>query len=244
MAALQLSLIMATNERSAPVLNGTIRPDGIDLVTTTAHPGEIFWRQLHHAEFDLSEMSLSSLWMLTARGDSPWVGLPIFTVREFFHTGILVRADAGIERPEDLKGKRVGLPEYQQTAALWSRGVLEHEFGVTPADIEWYMERSEEGSHGGATGFQPPPGVRFQRIPPDKSIASMLLAGELDAAVRYIAVRNIVDRSGVDLVNNPRVRTLFRDPVAEGARYYQKTGIFPINHGMVVRRSLLERHPW
>jgi 4,5-dihydroxyphthalate decarboxylase len=244
MARLQLSLIMAANERSRPVLDGTVRPEGIDLITTTAHPGEIFWRQLHHAEFDVSEMSLSSLLMLTARGASPWVALPVFTVREFFHTGIIVRADAGIERPQDLRGKRVGVPEYQQTAALWARGVLQHEFGVAPSDLEWYMERSEEGSHGGATGFQPPPGIRFHRIPPDQSIASLLLAGELDAAIRYIGVRTLVDRSGVDLSHHPRIRRLFPDPLAESVRYYRKTGIFPINHGVVVRRTLYEQHPW
>jgi 4,5-dihydroxyphthalate decarboxylase len=244
MANLQLSMIFAPNDRSRPVIDGAVRPEGIDLTVTTAHPSEIFWRQLHFAEFDVSEMSLSSLLMVTARGDSPWVALPVFTVRRFFHTEILVRVDAGIERPADLRGKRAGVPEYQQTAALWVRGALQHEFGVAPEDLDWHMERSEERSHGGATGFRPPPGVRFQRIPPDKSIASMLIAGELDAAAFYTGSQNLIDRSGADLHRHPRVRTLFPDPLAEGARYYQKTGIFPINHGMVVRRSVLERHPW
>jgi 4,5-dihydroxyphthalate decarboxylase len=244
MANLSLSLIVAANPRSQPIIDGTVRPEGIDLTVTVAHPSEIFWRQLRFAEFDVSEMSLSSLLMVVARGDTTWVGLPIFTTRRFFHTGILVRADAGIEQPADLRGKRVGVPEYQQTAALWTRGVLQHEFGVAPADMDWYMERTEELSHGGATGFRPPPGVRFQRIPPDKSIASMLLAGELDAALHYVPERNIIDRSGIDLERHPRVRRLFPDPLAESVRYYRKTGLFPINHGMVVRRSILERHPW
>ncbi|HZR99575.1 MAG TPA: ABC transporter substrate-binding protein [Chloroflexota bacterium] len=244
MARLQLSLAMAMNPRAQPVLDGTVRPDGIDLAVTVAHPADIFYRQLHHAEFDVSEMSLSSLLIVTARGNSPWVGLPIFTTRRFFHTQGYVRADAGIERPQDLRGKRVGVPEYQQTAALWTRGALQHEFGVAPQDMDWYMERTEEMSHGGGTGFRPPPGVRFQYIPPDKSIASMLLAGELDAAVYYSPRRTLVDRSGLDLEGHPAVRPLFPDRVAESARYYQKTGIFPINHGMVVRRSIYERHPW
>ncbi len=126
MADLALSLIVAANPRSQPIIDGTVRPEGIDLTVTVAHPSEIFWRQLRFAEFDVSEMSLSSLLMVVARGDSTWVGLPIFTTRRFFHTGILVRADAGIEQPADLRGKRVGVPEYQQTAALWTRGVLQH----------------------------------------------------------------------------------------------------------------------
>lgn len=244
MAKLQLSLIMGANDRSRPVLDGSVSPDGIELTCTAAHPSEIFWRQLHFQEFDVSEMSLSSLLMAMAHGNRDWVALPIFTSRRFFHTGAWVRTDAGIESPADLKGKRVGVPEYQQTAALWSRGVLKHEFGVEPEDLNWWMERTEERSHGGATGFQPPPGVRFQYIPPEKSIASMMLAGELDATTFYTAPVTLFDRSGVDLEHHPRVRTLFRDPVAEGARYFQKTGILPINHCVVVRRSLVERHPW
>jgi 4,5-dihydroxyphthalate decarboxylase len=182
--------------------------------------------------------------MAVAHGNRDWVGLPIFTSRRFFHTGVWVRQASGIETPQDLKGKRVGVPEYQQTAALWSRGVLKHEFGVEPEDLEWWMERTEERSHGGATGFQPPPGIRFNRIPADQSIGSLLVEGKLDASLLYLSNNNLVDRSRVDLEGNPAFRLLFRDPVAEGQRYYTKTGIFPINHGMVVRRSVYEQHPW
>lgn len=244
MANLQLSMIVSNNDRTRPVIDDLVKPDGIDLAISVAHPSEMFWRQLHFSEFDVSEMSISSFLIITAQGDDRWVMLPIFTSRQFFHTGILVRSDAGINQPADLKGKRVGVPEYQQTAALWGRAVLQHEFGVTAQDMDWYMERTEERSHGGATGFQPPAGVRFQHIPAEKTLATMLLAGEIDASLLYIADRNLVDRSGVELEGNPKVRTLFPDPVAEGARYYKKTGIFPINHGMVVRRSLLKQHPW
>ena len=244
MANLQLSLILGDNPRTRPIIEGAVKPDGIDLMVTVAHPSEIFWRQLSYEEFDVSEMSMSSFLILTAGGDKRWQALPVFTSRLFFHTWSLVRADAGIKEPADLKGKRIGVPEYQQTAALWARGVLQHEFRVSPTDMEWWMERTEERSHGGHTGFTPPPGVKFNRIPAEKSMASMLLSGELDASLLYIADRNLVDRSGVDLTGNPAVRTLYPDPAAEGVRYYKKTGIFPINHGMVVKRSLLEEHPW
>src|SRR5438105_5193687 len=244
MARLQLSLIMGANDRSRPVLDGSIKADGIDLTCTVAHPSEIFWRQLHFKEFDLSEMSLSSLLMIIASGNTDWVGLPLFTSRRFFHTGAWVRGDSGIQKPEDLKGKRVGVPEYQQTAALWSRGVLKHEFGVEPRDLEWWMERTPERSHGGATGFRPPADSRFNQIPGNESIGTMLWDGKLDATLMYLTDNNLVDRSRVRLEGNPDFRLLFPDPAAEGLRYFRKTGIFPINHGMVVRRSIFEAHPW
>src|SRR3954469_2918680 len=165
MANLPLSIAFSLNERVQPILDGTVAPDGIDLTITTANPGEIFWRQLHGAEFDVSEMSFSELLLLTARGDLPWGGAPIFPQRHFFHSLIIVRADAGIERPADLKEKRVGVPEYVQTAALWTRGALQHEFGVAPEDMDWYMERRPELSHAGAAGFRPPPGLLVHAIP-------------------------------------------------------------------------------
>jgi len=136
------------------------------------------------------------------------------------------------------------VPEYQQTAALWARGVLQHEFGVRPQEIEFWMERTPEKSHGGATGFKPPPGVVVKQIPADKSIGAMMLAGELDAALHYLSGRNLVDRSRADLASHPDFKYLFPDPVAEGIRYYHKTGLFPINHQAVVRRDVAEQEPW
>ncbi|MEK9658415.1 MAG: ABC transporter substrate-binding protein [Chloroflexota bacterium] len=241
---LQLSIAMADNPRTWPIIDGTVKADGINLIPSVIHGSEIFWRQLKHAEFDVSEMSFSSLMMATARGDDTWVGLPIFTTRRFFHTGVLVRKDAGINKPADLKGKRVGVPEYQQTAALWTRGVLEHEFGVRPRDMTFWMERVPEHSHGGATGFKAPEGVTINQIPLDKNIGSMMVAGELDATLLYLNEPNLVDRATIDLWRHPDIAPLFPDAQAEGARYYAKTGIYPINHGMVVRRSIAEQHPW
>src|SRR5579863_2234187 len=127
---LPLSIGITNNPRTWPILDGTVKVDGIDLIPTVLHPSELFWRQLHFAEFAVSEMSCSSFLIVIGQGDRRFVGLPIFTTRRFFHTSILVRRAAGIETPADLKGKRVGVPEYQQTAALWTRGVLQHEFGV------------------------------------------------------------------------------------------------------------------
>src|SRR5579875_391496 len=240
---LQLSIAMASNPRTWPIFDGRVKADGIDLIPSAVYPSELFWRQLRFADFDVSEMSMSSLMMAVAHGDERWVGLPIFTTREFFHTAILVRRDARIDKPADLRGKRVGVPEYQQTAALWARGVLQHEFGVAQTEMEFWNERTPDHSHAAATGFTPPPGVTVHQIPAEKDIGAMLLAGELDATLRYLATPNLVDRSRADLRNHPEIKPLF-DPIAEGSRYYRKTGLYPINHGMVIRRTLAEKHPW
>jgi 4,5-dihydroxyphthalate decarboxylase len=122
--------------------------------------------------------------------------------------------------------------------------VLQHEFGVRAQDMEFWMERAPSRSHGGATGFKPPPGVTVHTIPPDKSIGSMMLSGELQAALHYIVNDNLIDRSTADLHNHPDIKLLFADRTAEGVRYYDKTGIYPINHGMVIKRALAEKHPW
>src|SRR5581483_4067918 len=132
------------------------------------------------------------LMMAKAGGDERWVGMPIFTTRKFFHTDMLARRDARIDTPADLKGKRVGVPEYQQTAALWARGALQHEFGVAPRDMEFWMERTPSHSHRAAVGFTAPPGVTIHQIPAEKSLGSMMLSGELHAALHYIVDPNLV----------------------------------------------------
>jgi 4,5-dihydroxyphthalate decarboxylase len=241
---LQLSIGITNNPRTWPIIDGTVKPQGIDLIATVLHPSELFWRQLHFAEFAVAEMSCSSFMIVSGQGDRRFLGLPIFTTRRFFHTTILVSRKSGIEKPADLKGKRVGVPEYQQTAALWTRGVLQHEFGVAPSDMEFWMERTPDKSHGGATGFKPPPGVVVHQVPADKSLGAMMLAGELDATIHYLSGHNLVDRSRADLHNHPDFKTLFPDPLAEGIRFYRKTGIFPINHQAVVRRDIFEQEPW
>jgi 4,5-dihydroxyphthalate decarboxylase len=239
---LELSIALSDNERTRPLLEGRVAPQGIKLVPTMVHPSEMFWRQLRFGEFDISEMSMSSLIIATSRGETPWVAIPVFTMRKFFHTSIVVRNDSGITSPTQLRGKRIGVPEYQQTWAIWSRGILQHEFGVHAREIEWFMERNPDKSHGGATGFKAPEGVTVNQIPPTTNMGEMLLSGELDGAIHYLPEKNLVDRSRVDI--SAATRYLFPDPAAEGRRYFAKTGLYPINHGVVIRRSLLEKHPW
>src|SRR5262249_4322097 len=239
---LELSIALSDNERTRPLIEGRVVPQGIKLVPTMVHPSEMFWRQLRFAEFDVSEMSMSSLIISVSRGDTRCVAIPVFTMPNSFHTSIIVRPDSGITAPADLRGKRIGVPEYQQTWAIWSRGILQHEFDVHARDIEWFMERNPDKSHGGATGFSAPPGVRGRQIPPSAHMGEMLPRGRRDGGLQHLRGRDLVDRSTVDV--SGVTRYLFPDPAAEGRRFYAKTALFPINHTVVVRRSLLERHPW
>jgi len=245
MPKLILSAGLPSNPRTWPVLDGTVEVDGVELIPNIVFPSELFWRQLRFGDFDISEMSFSSLMKTIAQGDDRWVGLPIFMTRRFFHTEMIARTDRGIETPSDLKGKKVGVPEYQQTAALWIRGALQHEFGVAPSDMDFWMERVPDHSHAGATDFKPPEGVTINQIPLEKSIGSMMVDGELDAAVYYIWGKdNLIDRSQIDLLARDDMKSIFPDMHAEGVRYFRKTGIFPINHAMVIKRELVEEHPW
>jgi 4,5-dihydroxyphthalate decarboxylase len=241
---LELSAALGNHPRARPLIDGTVEPQGIRLLGTTLGGSETFWRQLKFAEFDVSEMSMSSLLILTAQGQSPWVAIPVFTRMYHYTRGGLVRKDRGIKTPADLRGKKLGVPEYQQTAALWARGILKDHWGVDPRDIEWWMERPPEISHGGATGFTPPEGIRLQYIPRDTDMGEMVLSGKLDGALLYQQSDNLVDRSRIDLRSHPDIQRLYPDPAAEARRHYAASGIYPINHTVVVRRSILDANPW
>ena len=248
MKKLQLSLVSAKYERIAPLLDGTIPVEGVELVWTHSNPSETFWRQLKFGEFEVAEMSMSSLLIAKSRGHD-MVAIPVFPSRRFMHLALYVHKDSGIEHAEELAGKRIGVGEYQQTAALWARGTLEHDFGVSQYGVDWHMERSEALSHGGATGFTPPEGIRFHRIPEDKSLISMLVNRELDTAMllsTFHAERNVIDRSTGDRREGDEdlVRPLFPDMMAEGRRYVETHGFVPINHCYVIRGDVNEKYPW
>lgn len=249
MSKLTLSFISAFNERVQPLMDGTVEPEGLELIPTYSHPAETFWRQLKFQEFEIAEMSLSSYLIARARG-MDMVALPVFPSRRLFHAELAYHVDSGVREPRDLVGKRIGVGEYQQTAALWTRGILEHDFGVSQYKVDWYMERTEELSHGGVTGFAPPPGISFHRIPPDKSLASMLVNHELDAAsVRgpWTRAASVMDRSsripGSD-GDWSKIKPLFPDRIAEGSRFFKKHGFIPANHAYIIRGDIHRKYPW
>ena len=249
MPKLTLSFISAFNERVEPLMNGTIEADSIELIPTYSHPSETFWRQLKFQEFEVAEMSMSSYLIARSRGVD-MIAIPVFPSRRFFHAELSYHADSGVKQPGDLVGKRIGVGEYQQTAALWARGVLDHDFGVSQYKVDWYMERTEELSHGGATGFTPPPGISFNRIPPDKSLATMLVNHELDAAPiagHLTRAVNVIDRSTRIRGGEgdwSKVKPLFLDPIAEATRFFTKYGFVPVNHTYIARGDVYRTHPW
>jgi 4,5-dihydroxyphthalate decarboxylase len=248
MSRLKLAFISAFNERVEPLMSGTIRAEGIDLIPTYSHPAETFWRQLKFREFEVAEMSMSSYLIARARGDD-MIALPVFPSRRLFHTELSYHVDSGIQQPRDLIDRRLGVAEYQQTAALWIRGILEHDFGVSQYRVHWYMERTEEMSHGGITGFKPPPGISFNRIPPNKSLASTLLENELDVAhiaSPWVLQANTLDRSS--RIRGERdwskIKPLFPDRLSEGARFFRNHGFLPVNHAYVIRGDIYRKYPW
>jgi 4,5-dihydroxyphthalate decarboxylase len=248
MSSLTLAFVSAFNERVEPLMNGTVLADGIDLIPTYSHPAETFWRQLKFHEFEVAEMSMSSYLIARSQG-ADMIALPVFPSRRLFQTELSYHADSGIKRPEDLAGKRLGVAEYQQTAALWIRGVLDHDFGVSQYKIHWYMERSEEMSHGAATGFRPPAGISFNRIAANKSLASTLVNNELDVAhiaSPWVLRANALDRSSRITGGGDwsKIKALFPDRMAEGARFFKKHGFLPVNHTYIIRGDIYRKHPW
>lgn len=249
MAKLKLNFISAFNERVEPLMQGIVQAEAIEIVPTYSHPSETFLRQLRDMEFPVGEMSMSSYLIARERG-LDMIALPVFPSRRLFHTELSYHSDSGIKKPQDIAGKRIGVSEYQQTAALWQRGILEHDFGVSQYKVHWYMERTEDMSHGGVTGFTPPEGISFQRVPADKSLASMLVNHELDVAAINSPWKNAPNQlgrshqiTGAD-GDWSKVKLLFPDRVAEGKRFFDKWRFLPVNHAYTIRGDIYRKHPW
>jgi 4,5-dihydroxyphthalate decarboxylase len=240
-----LSFGLTDSPYNKAILDGTVVPQGTETVTTSLQPSEMFWRQLRFGDFDVSEMSLASLAILISSGRSDWVALPVFTVRGFFHTGILVRSDSVIRSPADLAGRRVTVSEYHQTAAVWIRGALEHEFGVQAQQMTWFVERPVHRSHAGALKFSPPVGVSVKPLDRYPDGHSALADSAVDAVFWSAPTQSLITpaRSGRG-AGSTDVRRLFENSRSEGLRYREATGLLPMNHCVVVRASLAERHPW
>ena len=249
MTDLELSFAMTAYDRIRPLIDGDVKPDGISL-DYKGMPGavpRVFYEQIKYHRYDVSEMSMSSYLRMRPAG-FPYRMLPVFHNRAFSYTNVYVRAASGVRRdhPEDLKGKNFGIGDYQQSVGLWTRGILQLEFGVKPQDMTWYQERGEHFSHTGASrdaGLGLPADLDLRHAV--KPLASMYLDGELDGSIGLGNVRGSgIDRRGANLHGNPEFPTLFTDPKAEAIRFYQKHGVFPPHHVTVVRESVLEKNPW
>ncbi len=237
MNELRLTVACWDYDRVRPLMDGRVRADGASLNFLPLTPEETFFRAFRNAEFEVSELSLSSTLMMLSRGKCDYTPIPIFPSRSFRHSCIYVRAGSGIERPEQLKGRRVAIPEYQVTAAMVARGLLADEYGVQPQDLHWVQAGLEQVGREDKIHFQPPAGVTIEKIN-DRTIVELFEKGEVDAMISPRAPRSF-DPAGGGLIQR-----LFPDPGAVEAAYYRKTGIFPIMHVLGIRNDVLAANPW
>jgi 4,5-dihydroxyphthalate decarboxylase len=253
LADLRLSFAMTPYDRVLPLISGEVKPDGITL-DYMGMPGgvpRVFYEQMKFQRYDLSEMSMSSFLRMRSI-NWPYRMLPVFHNRAFSYVYIYVRPESGIRQghPEDLKGKRIGIGDYQQSLGLWTRGILQSEFGVKPQDMLWYQERGEHFSHTGASrqaGLSLPVDLELHFSP--VSFNQMFIQGELDAitGLGLTGGKGIIsglDRQHASESPAPGLITLFSDPKAEAIRYFRKTAIYPPHHTTALRESILQEHPW
>ena len=235
MANLSLSVAIGDYDRNRPLINGAVGIDGVDPVFMTLPPEEIFFRAFRSLDFDICELSLSSFSVKTALGECPYVGVPAFVSRMFRHTSIWVRTDR-IKEPKDLIGKKVGLPEWQLTANVWARAILE-DSGVKCSDIHWIRGGIEHAGRPEKITVKLPAGVRMDDAPEGKTISQMLIDGEIDG---FMAPRP----PSFMTAETKNVGWLYRDPTAAAIDWFRRTGIFPIMHLIGIRRTLVEKHPF
>ena len=255
--ALKMTVAFSGNPRVQPLVDGRVKPENIDLEVVTVEGGMLFFRNLQYDEFDASEMSISETLLAKERGDGSrwdWSALPVFLSRGYFCLGVLVNTTSGIEHLGDLKGKRIGVPDYHMTAALWMRCAMKDLYGIEASDNVWYNGRTTDFSHGGPLGLgeDGPPGETHHWLEADQYLDQMLDRGELDAAVfspgTGLAPGHTVsmDRyGGTPLTGNPRIRPLLDDGGrAVVAEFYRKTGAFMANHHVIVQNRILKDNPW
>src|SRR4051812_31247201 len=234
---LRLSLACWDYDRTRALADGRVRPDGIDLVYLNQPVEETFFRMMRFAEFDASEMSLSSYVASLGQAEPRFIAIPAFPSRYFRHSCIFVSTKSGIRRPEELKGKRVGVPEYQMTAPVWIRGILSDEYGVKVTEYEHLAGGEEEPGRIDKLKIELPPSIRVRPIGATQTLAQMIAEAELDALVTARAPSTFYSRPDA-------VKRLFPDYVPAEREYYRRTKIFPIMHTVVIRRELYEKNRW
>jgi len=237
MKKLRLTLACWDYDRTRALSDGTVRAEGIDLIYLTQPVEETFFRMMRHREFDCSEMSLSSYVASLNSQDPPFIAVPVFPSRFFRHSCIFVSAKSGIRKPEELKGKRIGVPEYQMTAPVWIRGILSDDYGIKVTDLEHLSGGEEEPGRDEKLKLDLPSSIRLKAIGPTQTLSQMIAQGEIDALVTARAPSTF--RSKPDAV-----KRLFPSYVELEKEYYRRTKIFPIMHTLVIRRDVYAANPW
>ena len=230
MSRLKLTLACGAYDLLRPLMEGTVQPAGIDLNVVTMASPERHGRMLRHEEFDVCELSLIAYLVALDQGRT-FRAIPAFPHRRFRHGYMVKRTDAGIDRPSDLNGKRVGLDTLQNSAGLWMRGILQDHYGVDLKTVEWWCQEEED------IPFEPAAWMKVHRVPHGKNVDQMLLDGELEGALYPETLPSM--RNG-----NPKVALLFPDPKQAEMEYYKNGGFFPIMHTVVVKNPILAEHPW
>ena len=254
---ISLKLGLTNNPRFAPLIDGSVTSSQCDLNVVVTTPPELFYRNLKNDEFDVFEMSLSEYLITRERaqgGRWQWCALPVFPAKAFVWLGLYVNPASGIRGLSDLRGKRVGVPDYVMTAALWFRVFLRELYGIAPSEVSWFIGRTKDLSHGGLLNLdaQPPADVPLTWLHSEQTFDVMLDRGEIDAAYGFaprhdpkLFSLNIDRYGGTPLEGNPRIAKLFSDGgCAEVQAFFRKTGVVPANHVIVAQRRLLEEHPW
>jgi 4,5-dihydroxyphthalate decarboxylase len=230
MAKLRLTLACGDYDLTRPLVDGRVQPEGIELISLTMPSPERHWRMIRSREFDVCEFSMCQYLASKAKGE-PLTAIPVFPHRRFRHSYIFVNAGAGIRQPKDLEGKKVGLRSSQNTAGLWIRGMLQHYYHVSLKKIIWITQDEEPVQTKSKTG------LKIKRVAPGDDIDSMLVRGELAAAI-YPDILPSYSRG------DKAVKHLFDDPVAEEKRFFKDTGFFPIMHTVVIKDEVLNQFPW
>ncbi len=237
MNKLELTLACEQYDRTDALREGVIQPEGVDLIYLPLSPQETFWRMIRHMDFDVAEMSLAAYIIAKSRGENRIIAIPVFPSREFRHSAIYINVNSKIAKPEDLRGKRVGVPEYQLTAVVWARGIVQNDYGVDPQEIYWLTGGQEEAGREERIELKKPKGVSIEPIPKGCSLSGMLDEGTLDAVMTPLLPSVFARRS-------PRVRRLFPRFKEVEKEFYKRTGVFPIMHTLAMKSSLYEKYPW
>jgi 4,5-dihydroxyphthalate decarboxylase len=237
MPKLNITVACAAYDRTWPLISGRVLIEGCDANFFAIDPSEAFVRAYRSQDFDVTELSASSHILTTARGDAPYVAIPAFLSRVFRHSSFYIRTDRGIATAKDLRGKTIGVTEYQMTAGLWARGLLSDDYGVRAQDVHWRRGGMDKPGLAERTPIKLPEDIDLQEIPEGQTLSGMLEAGEIDALITVRAPSCFLRRA-------PNIARLWPDFRAAEESYFQRTGLFPIMHLVGIRRSLVEAHPW
>jgi len=236
MAPLPLTIAINDYDHVRDLLTGRVEAEGIALTALNFEVEEIFFRFVRFREWDVSEMSMGKYVSLRAGGDDGLIAIPVFPSRLFRHSGIYVRSNGPVRAPADLKGKRIGVPEWSQTAVIYMVGLLRREYGIALEDVDWVQAGVNEPGRPEKAPLKLPDRLRLTRVA-DKTLNGMLRAGELDAVMSAHPPESY-ERG------EPWICRLFEDHAPIELDYYRKTGIFPIMHTVAIRREVYDRHRW